>query len=343
MRADAPISTAILELTMDRFDRIYHLHGLLKHRRTPISLEQIKQELECSKATATRTIETLRDHLNAPLEYSKEANGYLYNQHSSNKPYELPGLWFNAEELHGLLICQQILQNITPGILSEQIETLQQRINTMLSKENSPQPVIAEKIHFPTLGRRLKDDNHFKRIATALFSSKQISIHYCSRGDNNANSERIISAQKLIYYRDNWYIVAYCHNKQALRIFSIDRIKATQILPEKTKQLPERQLQDYIQSSYGIFTGQVQHIAVLEFSKQRASWVADELWHTEQQGEWLENGNYQLSIPYSDSRELIMDILKHGAEVKVISPVKLQNLVTDEIEKMKNNYHNLIK
>jgi hypothetical protein len=46
-------------------------------------------------------------------------------------------------------------------------------------------------------------------------------------------------------------------------------------------------------------------------------WVDDESWHPKQQGHWLDNGSYQLSIPFNDGRELIMDILKHGAEVAV--------------------------
>jgi len=328
---------------MDRFDKIYRLHGLLSNRRTPLSLEQIKEQLECSKSTATRSIETLRDHLNAPLEYNRVANGYQYNQKSPCKPYELPGLWFSSEELHGLLICQQILQNISPGILSEQIESLQQRINIMLSRENSPQPVIADKIHFPVVGRRLKDDSQFKRLATALFSNKQIHIQYQARGVNSKHSKRTLSAQKLIYYRDNWYLAALCHYRNELRIFSVDRVHSAQILEQSAQSVNSDQLEKFLHSGYGIFTGKAEHTAVLEFSKKRANWVADEYWHPEQHGEWLENGSYQLGIPFSDSRELIMDILKHGAEVKVIEPLFLRVLLMKEIEKMHKNYDWLIK
>ena len=323
---------------MDRFDRIFRLHGLLGNRRTPISLKQIIEHLECSKATADRIIETLRDYLDAPLEYNREANGYCYNQQSSSKPYQLPGLWFSTEELHGLLICQQILQNISPRILSEQIASLQNRINNMLSQGNSPQPVVAEKIHFATVGRRLQDDSHFKRIATALFSNKQMHIQYSARGYEGEHSERIISAQKLIFYRDNWYLAAYCHQRRALRIFSVDKVHSAQILDKIAKQIPDKQLQDFLHSAYGIFNGKADHTAVLEFTNKRANWVADEHWHPKQLGEWLENGNYQLSIPFSDSRELIMDILKHGAEVKVIAPQFLQDAVKQQIKAMQKNY-----
>jgi predicted DNA-binding transcriptional regulator YafY len=213
----------------------------------------------------------------------------------------------------------------------------------MLSKENSLQPVIAEKIYFPTIGRRLKDDNHFKRIATALFSNKQLNIQYHARGQTSQQSNRTISAQKLIYYRDNWYLVAHCHYRNKLRVFSIDRIHSAQSLEQPAQIVDKEKLRSYLDSSYGIFTGKMTNIAVLEFTKSRANWVADEHWHPDQQNEWLENGNYQLKIPFSDTRELIMDILKHGAEVKVVSPTFLRDLVTKEIKKMQKNYHNLTK
>ncbi len=96
-------------------------------------------------------------------------------------------------------------------------------------------------------------------------------------------------------------------------------------------------------SAYGIFTGKAEHTAELVFSENRANGVADERWHPEQQGQWLENGHYQLSFPFSDSRELIMDILKHGAEVMVIAPEFLKEAVKAEINKMQKNYHRLTK
>ena len=190
-----------MDVTMDRFDRIIRLHGLLSNRRTPISLKQIMERLECSKATADRIIETLRDYLDAPLEYHREANGYCYHQQSSSKLYELPGLWFSTEELHGLLICQQILQNISPDILSEQIKSLQKRINVMLSRENSPQSVVADKIQFSSIGRRLQDDGHFKRIATALFSNKQMHIQYSAR------DMKVNTASELFPHRNLFFTV----------------------------------------------------------------------------------------------------------------------------------------
>ena len=87
---------------MDRFDRIFELNRILQSARHPVSRQRLQQELECSRATIKRIIEDMRLYLNAPIVYDRERNGYRYDQ-GEGEMYELPGLWFNASELHALL------------------------------------------------------------------------------------------------------------------------------------------------------------------------------------------------------------------------------------------------
>jgi predicted DNA-binding transcriptional regulator YafY len=51
--------------------------------------------------------------------------------------------------------------------------------------------------------------------------------------------------------------------------------------------------------------------------------VADEQWHPQQEGTWLADGSYELRIPYRESQELVMDVMRQGAAVKVVSPAAL--------------------
>ena len=62
---------------------------------------------------------------------------------------------------------------------------------------------------------------------------------------------------------------------------------------------------------------------MLRFTKERARWVAEEVWHPEQQGSWIEGGAYELRIPYNNPRELVMDILREGPNVIAIEPPSL--------------------
>lgn len=66
--------------------------------------------------------------------------------------------------------------------------------------------------------------------------------------------------------------------------------------------------------------------------------MADEHWHPQQQSQILENGRYELRIPYSDPRELVMDILKHGAEVEVLAPQALRDEVASQLKRGAEQY-----
>ena len=76
--------------------------------------------------------------------------------------------------------------------------------------------------------------------------------------------------------------------------------------------------------SSGIFSGEAVENAVLHFSATRARWVADETWHPAQSSRWLEDGSFELTVPYSDARELLMDVLKHGPDCEVVAPPDLR-------------------
>jgi len=323
---------------MDRFDRIFKLHNLFINRRTPISMKALKQELQCSRATVARALEEMQDYLGAPVEYNKKHNGYRYNRTSGERPYELPGLWFSADELHGLLICQHLLTRIGPGILQEQIRLLQNRIETLLALHpEAAKPKLANVKFLTVGGRRLSDSRHFLNAAAALFGGKRLSIEYRARSSNK-HSRRDVSPQNLLYYRENFYLDAWCHLREELRIFAVDRIESAEILPEDAIVLPESELHTYFASAYGIFSGAARHTAVLVFSAERARWIADEHWHPEQQTKRLDDGRFELRVPFNDHRELLMDILKYGADVEVRGPEFLVAAVVEQVEKMRAMY-----
>lgn len=110
----------------------------------------------------------------------------------------------------------------------------------------------------------------------------------------------------------------------------MDRIQQARMLDEPARDIPDDKLNAHFASAYGIFAGKAKQKAVLRFTPERSRWVADEIWHPKQKGRF-EDGQYVLEVPYSDSRELVMDILKHGPEVEVIAPTALRAEVRDRL------------
>lgn len=292
--------------------------------------------MECSESTARRVLGALRDKLGAPIEYDRERNGYFYDQNHS-QTFELPGLWFNAEELHALLMSYNLLDQLQPDVLSSHIQPLKQRIENILLHQRAGSPEIAKRIRIFQLAARPTDLDHFRRIASAVVKRSQMRILYHGR-ERDQTTERTISPQRLVYYRSNWYLDAWCHLRKSLRTFSLDRLSPVETLQLTAREISDKTLDDHYAHTYGIFAGSPKHTAVLRFSPSASRWVADEHWHPDQQGEVLSNGGYELRIPYGDARELVMDILKYGPDVEVISPDVLRKLVSEKLREALKNY-----
>lgn len=321
---------------MDRLQRSYQLHQILSSAHYPVSRRQLEERLECSAATIKRIIEELRLYFNAPISYSRERNGYYYDTREEAS-FELPGLWFNANELHALLTMQQLLEQIQPGLLSEHLKPIKSRLEKILAIFQLDKAEISKRIRILQMTARRSAGGHFQLVASALLQRKRLQIHYHSRS-RDQTIQRQISPQRLIYYRDNWYLDAFCHKRHALRSFAVDRISVPQSLDAVALDFSDADLDAHFAVSYGIFAGKPKEIAVLLFSPERARWVADEQWHPQQQGKRLENGSYELRIPYANASELVMDILKHGAGVEVIEPAELRQEVINQLRATLENY-----
>jgi len=323
---------------MDRFDRIYRLDSIIKNSRLPVSKFKLKNDLECSNSTIDRTIEDLRDHLGAPLIYDRKRNGYYYDEASEGR-YELPGLWFNASELFALLASQQLLRDIQPGLLEGPIKPLTNRIKSLLTSAKLGHEALEQRVKLiPQTPRKVKQ-HLFQQIVSAVATRKQIQCTYHARGTSET-THRMLSPQRVVHYRDNWYLDAWCHSRADLRTFSIEKFIHCNLLRSDAIDIKSSTLDEYFTSSYGIFSGHADKIAVLEFSQKYAPWVADESWHPEQHGERLKNGRYRLHIPYRHSQELIMDILKYGADVEVIEPLELRQKLITTVKNMQKIYNN---
>jgi len=302
-------------------ERIYQFHELMRGRRTALPMAAIVEQMACSKRTVKRVTRFMRDHLRAPLEFDREYGGYRYR----NESYELPGLWFSATEMLALLSLQKLLGELGPGLLDAQLAPFKTRIENILQSEHLNDAGI-QRIRLLRMSARISDHTCFQTVAGALLHRRQLHITYHARGDNS-ETVRTVSPQRLVHYRDNWHLDAWCHERQALRTFALDRIRAARMLEDRATDIPEAQLDAHYADGYGIFAGEARHTAILRFTPERARWIADETWHPRQQGQWLDTGEYELRIPYADPRELVMDILRHVPEVEVVATENLRREV----------------
>jgi proteasome accessory factor C len=321
---------------MDKFDRIYAVHRALSGRRYPVSLQTLMDELECSEPTVKRIIRHLRDRLGAPIVYDHERQGYWYDR-SQLQLYELPGLWFSPEELYALLTSYRLLGKVQEGILDEYVAPVRQRLEALLGDDRASHREVQRRVRILPLASRQVELPHFRKVAEALVERRRLRILYHGRA-RDETSERTLSPQRLVYYRDNWYLDAYCHLREGLRSFSIDRIHPVETLSDPALELDDESLDAHYAAAFGIFAGPAENTAHLVFSEQAAKWLADEQWHPQQQGRVLPDGRYELWVPYGDPTELIMEILKYGAEAEVLGPSDLRERVAERLAAAASQY-----
>lgn len=317
---------------MDRTERFYLIYQLLANHRQPVPFRTLIRKLGVSDATLKRDLEYLRERFNAPIVWDRELRGYRFKQgaDASALRFELPGMWFNASEVHALLAMQHLLENLTPGLLARHIAPLKAQIRALLDKSDHAVEEIEKRIRLLPMAQRPVTSEHFETVGHAVLARKRLRItHYHRLRDETITRE--VSPQRLVLYRDNWYLDTWDHLRNDIREFALDAITAVELLTTRAKNVPEKQLDNILTGGYGIFAGKPKHRAVLRFTAERARWVSREHWHSKQKASWLPDGRYQLEIPYSDPRELIMDILKYGEDVEVVSPSTLRDSVRSRL------------
>ncbi len=348
---------------MAKSESVIQLYSLLKNARHPLSKQTLKETLECSDATVERYLETLRDTYLLNIEYNREFNGYKL-EHDPDNEIELPSHLFTAQEVNAILLIEQIINDLDPSFLKEDTQAVKQHLSKIKEKFAGKKELESHRIRMINIGKRrdLEKDTgkekgkiqYLSQVTQAVLQQKQITLQYYARSatainptDKSADKStkpvpRKLSPQRLTHYRDNWYLDAWCHQKNALRTFAIERIQRLKTHKTNSKKISSKELDDYYTPSFGIFGGKVQHIAILKFTPQRSQWVSEEIWHHNQKGTWLNDGSYQLEIPYGNDLELIGDILKYGDQVEVIAPPELRTKISLQIINLTKIYHSLI-
>ena len=314
---------------MDRTERFYRIDALLQSSNC-VPIGRMLRELEVSRATFKRDLEYMRDRLNAPIEWDRDAGGYRYARAAQGMQLALPGLWFNASEAYALLMMQALIADMQPGLLQAHLEPLKARLRALIEAGSHAADDVADRVKLLNVGARPVSDKSFEVVATAVLNRNRLRMGYYGRG-RGEHTEREVSPQLLLHYRGNWYLAAWCHLREGLRSFALEAIERPVILEQVAKTVSTADMKRFIGGGYGIFSGEKVRWAKLRFSPERARWVSRERWHPQQRTFSDDQGNLVLEIPFTDPRELTMDILRHGRHVEVLEPEDVRQQVASEL------------
>ncbi len=321
---------------MTRTERLYRIDQLLRSRRA-LTRSELLEALECSQATLTRDIEYLRSQLNAPIVFDNDLGAYRLEAAAPGPAYALPGLWFNDTEVHALLSIEHLLESIQPGLLGPHIAPLRKRLEGLLGKGHHAPDEIRRRILLLPANVRRPMLAHFSVCAEATLSRHRLRLQHHDRHLDTLSS-REVSPQRLVRYKENWYLDSWCHLREAVRTFAVDALRSAELLDTSAKEVGDDELDAILASGYGIYAGRDVRWASLRFTPWQARWTSAETWHADQRSHYDAEGRYILEIPYSDDTELLMDILKYSAEVEVLAPADLRAKVAERLQEAAAQY-----
>ncbi len=319
---------------MDPQARIVRLHHIFSGRSTPIQSAALLEALGCSRTTLQRMLTRLRDELHAPVTHVPD-QGYCYD--TSSGSYELPGMWLDADELASLMVVDALLARLESGVLQSQVRLLRAQIEVLLG-----QAVVDETVDAARLRDRLQivtprflaqRPEIFATVCEATLHGHRLSFSDYAR-KRGEPPIRQVSPQRLLYFHENWFLQAWCHDVETPHVFALARLHHLKLIAGKVQAADSQLL------VHGRLAGvtPVRHVARLRFTPAAGASVAGEFWHPEQHGQFATDGSYELSVPYTQVQDILGLILKHGAAVLVDSPKSLRNAVVKALDRASARY-----
>lgn len=322
---------------MSRMLRVHKIDQML-HNRSYVSIQDFIDELEVSLPTFKRDLEFMRLHLNAPIVFDRVHKAYRFDTKDLVGPrYELPGLWLDPSEASALLTAHSLLESLEPRLLGPRVGPIKDLLIGLIAQNGVEPNDIAERIQVIPSLRRQSALREFQVIASAALMGKRIRVRLIDPLLQEPVT-RIQSPQRLTYYRENWFLDAWCHDQQAFRNVAIDAIESAEVLDDPVQHFSREDVDAVLNNGYGTVIGLEQQWAVLDFSPERMQYMSRLTWFDEVKQTMLENGWCRVEFAYNNDRELVRDILSHGSDVIVQFPTSLREQVHEAVLKMCSYY-----
>jgi predicted DNA-binding transcriptional regulator YafY len=206
-----------------------------------ISGPELATILEVDVRTVRRYITILQD-VGIPV----EANIGRYGGYRLRPGFKLPPLMFTEEEATAImlgLLGTAWLEIKQPALAVEGALAKISRVLPLKARERL-KALSSYLVIFSEQAESRPDVSLLITISEAIGQQQRIDLHYVS--GENSFSQRKIEPYGIVEWSGDWYLVAYCCLRQAMRGFRLDRIQKLQVLKEGFVRPPNFDCRAYI-------------------------------------------------------------------------------------------------
>lgn len=314
--------------------RLLYLDRLLREKRYP-NARCAAQELEVNPRTIHRDLVFLRDSWGAPLAFDPRRNGYYYR----DADFALPLLRMTEGELFALFLAERLMDQYRELPFAKDLATAFQKLTASLPDEVTIDlGHLSEAYSFRSKPASTGEAARFRQLARAVSEERQLELLYWS-ASRDETARRVVDPYHLVSVEGDWYLVAYCHLREEVRMFAPGRIRSLKETGGQFKRPTDFGIGDYLDTTFKVVRGDgpLQRVR-LRFVPEMARYVREKVWHPSQQVQQRRDGSLVLSLKVNHLLEVKRWALSYGAACEVLEPEELRSEIEAELREMMNQY-----
>ena len=297
-----------------QLNRLFEMVYLLLDREQ-ITAKELAEHFEVSKRTIYRDVETLSS-AGIPIYMSKGKGGGI----SLLPGYVLNKTVITKEERADILSSLKAVQAVS---LSE-AGTVLDKLGSLFGN------TVADwiEVDFGLWGDGEKESDSFEILKQAILSKNIVEFQYTAAVSER--KKRIVEPLKLVFKGSNWYLYAYCREREDFRFFKLKRMQDIVV----TEEIFERNAPKQVLQKESIYDKRPKVKVILKLEKEVAFRAMDDFAECAMQPD----GSAVVSGEYILGEWLIDLILGYGGYCEVIEPQWVREQVRERLVKMLERY-----
>lgn len=316
-------------------ERLLQIDALLRSKQRHTA-DSLAKELEISERTVRNDLNFLRDRYGAPIECTRQ-QGYHY----TDPDWRLPTITLSKGELFALTVGARMLEAYAGSTYADDLRSAIARLAERLPEQSwvDLQQLADDRILFRGGAEINLDPEIWHKLEDACQMHKTVQMTYYT-ASRDAISERDFDPYVLHIYRGtNPYAIGYCHKRQEIRWFRVDRIKQLEIRDETFVPDPTFDARDHLEMIFQHEAGGIPLPVAIWFDPPTAPYIRERRWHPTQEIQEHPDGSLTLCMVVRGLNDLKRWVLGYGKGAIVREPPELVQLVRDEVEGMGKSYN----
>jgi len=307
-----------------KYSQAARLHDVIRilEARYGATVDEIAEEAQVTRRTVYRDLDAIRD-AGYPLVSEKEPDGRtLYRFLTGFK--KIPPITFSLEELMTLYLGRGQLAFLQGTPFQDDLDAIFGRIRSSLpprSVAHLERIASAAAPRFQGVRDYRGKQGLLVKLRKALLHQYRCRLTYTP--PHREPSDYLFDPYTLLFFGNALYLGGYAHNREALRLFLVDRVDDVELTDERFEVPDSYGPQDLTGSAFGLIGGEPYQLTV-RFGAPVAHLVRERLWHPSQTLVEQPDGTLLLTLEVSGDKEILAWLYSYLPHVEVVEPAALR-------------------